>query len=109
MPKDETVGGLSELELRELVPQLQSLTDKYKRSERIQKALFNISELASSLDNFESLYAEIHNIISGFMLADNFFVAFYEVDEGKIQFEYLLMNAMKKPFKPSAMIKLRTA
>ncbi|MFT7504982.1 MAG: hypothetical protein ACI8ZZ_000800, partial [Gammaproteobacteria bacterium] len=46
MPKDGTVGGLSELELRELVPQLQSLTDKYKRSERIQKALFNISELA---------------------------------------------------------------
>jgi diguanylate cyclase (GGDEF)-like protein len=90
MPKDETVGGLSELELRELVPQLQSLTDKYKRSERIQKALFNISELASSLDNFESLYAEIHNIISGFMLADNFFVAFYEVDEGKIQFEYFV-------------------
>ncbi|MFT6269948.1 MAG: diguanylate cyclase (GGDEF)-like protein [Alphaproteobacteria bacterium] len=90
MPKDEIIGELSEHELRELVPQLQSLTDKYKRSERIQKALYNISELASSLDNFESLYAEIHDIVSSFMLADNFFVAFYEVNEGRIQFEYFV-------------------
>lgn len=90
MHKDEIIGDLSERELRELVPQLQSLTDKYKRSERIQKALYNISELSSSLDNFDNLYSEIHNIVSGFMLADNFFVAFYEAQEERIQFAYFV-------------------
>lgn len=90
MHKNEVIGELSEHELRELIPQLQSLTDKYKRSERIQKALYNISELSSSLDNFDNLYAEIHNIVSGFMLADNFFVAFYEAQEERIQFAYFV-------------------
>jgi len=90
MHNDEIIGELSEHELRELVPQLQSLTEKYKRSERIQKALYHISELSSSLDNFDNLYAEIHNIVSGFMLADNFFVAFYEAQGEKIQFAYFV-------------------
>jgi diguanylate cyclase (GGDEF)-like protein len=90
MPNDEIIGKLSERELRELVPQLQSLTEKYKRSERIQKALYNISELSSALDNFADLYAEIHDIVSGFMLADNFFVAFYEANEEKIEFAYFV-------------------
>ena len=90
MQKDEIIGKLSEHELRELVPQLQSLTEKYKRSERIQKALYNISELSSSLNNFDSLYTEIHNIVSDFMLADNFFVAFFEANEQRIQFAYFV-------------------
>ncbi|MGB3727104.1 MAG: diguanylate cyclase [Glaciecola sp.] len=90
MPKDELIGELSEHELRELVPQLQSLTDKYKRSERIQKALYHISELSSSADNYENLFSEIHKIVSGFMNADNFFVAFYEQNEDKIQFAYFV-------------------
>jgi diguanylate cyclase (GGDEF)-like protein len=99
MHKDEVIGELSEHELRELVPQLQSLTDKYKRSERIQKALYNISELSSSLDNFDNLYAEIHNIVSGFMLADNFFVAFYEAQEDKIQFAYFVDEHDEEPLR----------
>lgn len=99
MHKDEVIGELSEHELRELVPQLQSLTDKYKRSERIQKALYNISELSSSLDNFDNLYAEIHNIVSGFMLADNFYVAFYEAQEDKIQFAYFVDEHDEEPLR----------
>ena len=68
------IGDLTEEELRALVPQLQSLTEKYKRSERIQKALYQISELSSSVENFDNLYSEFHNIVSSFMQADNFFV-----------------------------------
>ena len=66
---------LSAEELRELIPQLQQLTDKYKRSERVQKALFDISELSSSVSNLTRLYNAIHEIIGGFMNADNFFVS----------------------------------
>jgi len=45
MSSDLTQYELTEEELRELIPQLQQLTDKYKRAERVQKALFDISEL----------------------------------------------------------------
>ncbi len=84
------IGDLTEEELRALVPQLQSLTEKYKRSERIQKALYQISELSSSVENFDNLYSEFHNIVSSFMQADNFFVAYYELNEDKIQFAYFV-------------------
>jgi diguanylate cyclase (GGDEF)-like protein len=97
MRKDEIIGELSEVELRELIPQLQSLTEKYKRSERIQKALYHISELSSSLDNFDNLYAEIHKIVSSFMLADNFYVAFYEAKNEKIQFAYFVDEHDEEP------------
>ncbi|MFW8592129.1 diguanylate cyclase domain-containing protein [Glaciecola sp. 2405UD65-10] len=90
MAKDDLIGELSESELRALVPRLQHLTDRYKRSEQIQKALYHISELSSSVNNYENLFSEIHNIVDGFMPADNFFVAFYEQQDDKIQFAYFV-------------------
>lgn len=90
MPKDEKVGELSETELRALVPRLRHLSEQYRRSELIQKALYHISELSSSANNYENLFSEIHKIVAGFMPADNFFVAFYEQQEEKIQFAYFV-------------------
>jgi len=90
MPRDEMIGELSEPELRKLVPQLKHLSEQYKRSELIQKALYHISELSSSVNNYENLFSEIHKIVAGFMPADNFFVAFYEQLDEKIQFAYFV-------------------
>ncbi len=91
MPEDNLIGNLTEVELRALVPELQSLTAKYKRSEKIQQALYAISELAFSLKDFDSFYKEIHKIVSRFMLADNFFVAFHEPHEpNNIEFAYFV-------------------
>lgn len=81
---------LSLEELRELVPQLQQITQKYKRSESIQKSLFDISELASSINELSSLYPAIHEIIAGFMSTQNFFVAFYEEEKEIIDFAYFV-------------------
>ena len=90
MSQDSTQHELTEEELRELIPQLQQLTDKYKRAERVQKALFDISELASSVSHLNRLYSAIHEIIADFMNADNFFVAFYEQDNNLIDFAYFV-------------------
>ncbi len=90
MADSEIIGELSELELRAMVPQLQQLTERYKRAENIQKALFNISELSSSVVNLDSLYAEIHNVVHSFMAADNFYVAFHEKVDDRIQFAYFV-------------------
>ena len=81
---------LSEQELRELVPQLQQITEKYKRAERIQKALLDISELASSVSHLSRLYPSIHEIIADFMNAENFYVAFFEKAEKMIDFAYFV-------------------
>jgi diguanylate cyclase (GGDEF)-like protein len=77
-------------ELRELVPQLQKITKKYKHSESIQKSLFDISELASSINELSSLYPAIHDIIGDLMPAQNFFVAFYEEEKDVIDFVYFV-------------------
>jgi diguanylate cyclase (GGDEF)-like protein len=81
---------LSLEELRELVPQLQSITKKYKHSESIQKSLLGISELASSINELSSLYPAIHDIIGDLMPAQNFFVAFYEEEKEIIDFVYFV-------------------
>ena len=90
MQRREVVGELSEHELRAIVPELQSLTERYKRAEKIQKALYRISELSSSSGNLDSLYPAIHNIVQDFMTADNFYVAFHEKQDERIQFAYFV-------------------
>jgi diguanylate cyclase (GGDEF)-like protein len=90
MTADNNADGLSLEELRELVPQLQQITDKYKHSEAVQKALLDISELASSVNELSRLYPAIHEIIGKFMNAQNFFVAFYEQEANSIDFVYFV-------------------
>lgn len=90
MTSENTANQLTLEELRELVPQLQQITTKYKRSEAVQKSLFDISELASSINELSSLYPAIHEIVSGFMSAQNFFVAFYEEETEVIDFVYFV-------------------
>ena len=90
MENNNTSGDLSLEELRELIPQLQQLTEKYKRSESIQKSLFDISELASSVNELARLYPAIHDIIARFMNAQNFYVAFYDQAKQLIDFVYFV-------------------
>ncbi|MFT6899473.1 MAG: transcriptional regulator with GAF, ATPase, and Fis domain, partial [Paraglaciecola sp.] len=90
MENNKHSSELSLEELRELIPQLQQLTEKYKRSEAIQKSLFDISELASSVNELTSLYPAIHDIIGRFMNAQNFYVAFYDQTNQLIDFVYFV-------------------
>ncbi|WP_158972527.1 EAL domain-containing protein [Paraglaciecola sp. L3A3] len=88
MTSDNIADNLSLEELQELVPQLQEITKKYKHSEVIQKSLFEISELASTINELSSLYPAIQKIIGTFIPAQNFSVAFYEEGSDCIEFVY---------------------
>ncbi|MCF2949282.1 EAL domain-containing protein [Paraglaciecola aquimarina] len=90
MTSENITNQLSLEELRELVPQLQQITKKYKHSEAIQKSLFEISELASSINELSSLYPAIQDIIANFIPAQNFFVVFYEEDTKAIDVAYFV-------------------
>jgi len=94
MTPKSNANQLSLEELRELVPQLQDITKKYKHSESIQKSLFDISELASSINKLSSLYPAIHNIIAGLMPAKNFFVAFFTKKKMKVLILPILLTNM---------------
>ncbi|MFT4993286.1 MAG: diguanylate cyclase (GGDEF)-like protein [Paraglaciecola sp.] len=90
MQIDNNADGLSLEELRALVPEIQQITDKFKRTENIQKSLFDISELASSVNELSRLYPAIHEIIGCLMNAQNFFVAFYGQETTIIDFVYFV-------------------
>lgn len=85
-----TTGQLSQEELRELLPEFQRMTMKYKHAERVQKALLTISETSSSLCDLAQLYTQIHDIVDSFMVADNMYVCFYDDDKQEYDFAYFI-------------------
>ncbi len=76
--------------LRKAVARLQELALKYRQSEVIQKALFKISELASSVTDMQQFYQSVHNIIGDLMVAKNFFICLYDQTEDMVKFVYFV-------------------
>jgi PAS domain S-box-containing protein len=59
-----------------------------KRTEKIQSAIYNISESANSADSLQQLYQSIHNIIAELMPANNFYIALTDPANTMISFPY---------------------
>ena len=60
-----------------------------KRAQRLQAALFKISETASSVERIEQLYPALHRIVGELMDARNFYIALRD-DAGGIGFPYFV-------------------
>lgn len=60
----------------------------HKRSEALQKALFNISEAAHTEDSLPALYQRIHQIIAELMPVGQFAIALYDPDSAVVTFPY---------------------
>ncbi len=69
-----------------------STTDvtKQRRAEKIQTAVYRISEAANSAKGLSELYHEIHKIIGGLMPATNFYIALYEPSAETLAFPYFV-------------------
>ncbi|MBY6064073.1 diguanylate cyclase domain-containing protein [Pseudidiomarina sediminum] len=76
--------------LRKAVVRLKSLALKYRQSEVVQKALFRISELASSARDMSEFYPAVHAIIDELMVAKNFFVCLYDAHSETVKFVYFV-------------------
>ncbi|MDE1884483.1 MAG: GAF domain-containing protein [Xanthomonadaceae bacterium] len=72
------------LEIADLRDALQRL----ERSENLQRALFAISELASSDRDMNEMLSGIHTIVAGLMYAENFFIVRYDADADSLRFLY---------------------
>lgn len=75
---------LHALELAGLRDALQRL----EHSENLQRALFAISELASSDRDMQDMLRGIHAIVAGLMYAENFFIVRYDADADSLRFLY---------------------
>lgn len=68
----------------------QSLKDdgELEGTEKLQKALYLISETANSALNLQAVYCAIHKIIGELIPAKNLFIALYNEEEDTIEFPY---------------------
>lgn len=84
----EAYAKVIELEGEKLILSVDRDISDRKRTEKIQNALYKISEAVNSTDNMDNLYKEIHSIVSELMPVNNFYIALYDDEEDMISFPY---------------------
>ncbi len=61
-----------------------------KRSEKIQAAIYRISEATNTVTKLEDLFRIIHSVIGGLMPARNFYIALYDQATETVIFPYFM-------------------
>jgi PAS domain S-box-containing protein len=61
-----------------------------KRFEKIQNALYKISESVNTTEDMQTLYSDIHEVIKELMAADNFYIALYDEKQDVLTFPYFV-------------------
>ncbi|MCX7217542.1 MAG: GAF domain-containing sensor histidine kinase [Burkholderiales bacterium] len=61
-----------------------------KHAEALQRALFEIAELSSSVEQVSTLYASIHQSIAKLLFARNFVILRFHADSDEISIEYFV-------------------
>ena len=72
------------------------ITDSVK-SERLQAALFRISQLSRDAGDPESLYASVHEVVGELMNAKNFYIATHEAETDRLTFPYFVDESDPEP------------
>ena len=74
-------------DLLELKRQEETLA-RMGHSEHLQRALFDIADMASSDLDMSDMLRQLHRIVGGLMYAENFFIALYDKSRDAIRFVY---------------------
>ena len=61
-----------------------------KRFEKIQNALYKISESVNTTEDMQTLYSDIPEVIKELMAADNFYIALYDEKQDVLTFPYFV-------------------
>ncbi|HLE54141.1 MAG TPA: PAS domain S-box protein [Thermoplasmata archaeon] len=75
---------------------LTDITDR-KRAERIQDAIYRISEAAASAGNLDELFKAIHGIVGELMYATNFYIALHDPRSDTLNFAYFVDSQEEPP------------
>ncbi|WP_233198708.1 bifunctional diguanylate cyclase/phosphodiesterase [Luteimonas rhizosphaerae] len=76
------------LELQEANIGLHAQIAERVRAERLQAALYRISELSVAAGSLERFYADLHAIVGELLYARNFYIAMLSADGAHIEFPY---------------------
>ena len=77
--------------------ELQTEVIERERAEKLQQALFGITELSMTADSLQRFYADLHSIIAELLYANNFYVAFLSADGRHIEFTYAADEVDTRP------------
>ena len=69
--------------------ELQAEVVERERAEKLQQALFRITELSVSADSLNRFYADLHSIVGELLYAKNFYIALLTGDGKFIEFPYV--------------------
>ena len=75
-------------ELQRANRELQAEIMERKRAEKLQRALFRITELAITSDTLERFYADVHVVVDELIDARNFYIALVSDDGEQLSFPY---------------------
>ncbi len=68
---------------------IHNITER-KKFEKIQTALYKISESVNTTEDMQTLFTKIHEVIKGLMSADNFYIALYDEKTDLLSFPYFV-------------------
>ncbi len=80
--------GLRTRELQRANRELQAEILDRKRSEKLQRALFRIVELAITSESLQRFYVDLHAVVDELIYARNFYIALLTADGASIEFPY---------------------
>ena len=76
------------LELQQANLVLQAEIVERQRAERLQRALYRITELSVTAGSLERFYADVHNVVGELLYARNFYIALLTPEGDQIEFPY---------------------
>ncbi len=89
--------ALLEEKQQNLEATVQARTAELLKSNKIQTALYKITDAASNWQDIQDFYREIHRVVGELMYARNIFIALYDKTSGLISFPYFV-DEKDEPF-----------
>ena len=83
--------------LQEINVAMSQEINERRRSEKIQKALFEISELVSTSETPADFFTQLHKVVGGLMYAKNIFIAILDDDKKAVRFPYFVDEFDENP------------
>ncbi|MGB3275028.1 MAG: EAL domain-containing protein [Castellaniella sp.] len=82
------LSGSAEITEAGAIQRLQASVQRLEHSERLQRALFAIADMAASGLDMQSLMEGLHRSIAQLMYAENFLIAQHDPERGTVRFLY---------------------
>lgn len=67
---------------------LQAEIEERQRAEKLQRALYRISEMSVAAGSIERFYADVHAVVGELLYARNFYIAMVSADGTRLEFPY---------------------